>query len=112
MWGLRLPARRRHVWPNSDKFIKEQFAEVSPEVTKMITRAPTRVSSTRLINQTDQRSPFDTMVLEGEDLTSTARGDHAPFFASAADQKKATIAALGPDGRRRGADSFLSVVCA
>jgi len=35
--GLRLPARRRRCGPHSDKYIKEQFAEVSPEVTKMIT---------------------------------------------------------------------------
>src|SRR6201982_3398352 len=36
MWGSDYP-HGDGVWPNSDKFIKEQFAEVSPEVTKMIT---------------------------------------------------------------------------
>src|SRR5205814_8700414 len=36
MWGSDYP-HGDGVWPNSDKYIKEQFAEVSPEVTKMIT---------------------------------------------------------------------------
>ena len=36
VWGSDYP-HGDGVWPNSDKFIKEQFAEVSPEVTKMIT---------------------------------------------------------------------------
>jgi predicted TIM-barrel fold metal-dependent hydrolase len=33
MWGSDYP-HGDGVWPNSDKYIKEQFAEVSPEVTK------------------------------------------------------------------------------
>src|SRR6202163_4994579 len=36
MWGSDYP-HGDGVWPHSDKYIKEQFAEVSPEVTKMIT---------------------------------------------------------------------------
>src|SRR6202008_3371438 len=36
MWGSDYP-HGDGVWPNSDKYIKEQFAEVSPEVTRMIT---------------------------------------------------------------------------
>jgi predicted TIM-barrel fold metal-dependent hydrolase len=36
MWGSDYP-HGDGVWPHSDKFIKEQFADVSPEVTKMIT---------------------------------------------------------------------------
>jgi predicted TIM-barrel fold metal-dependent hydrolase len=36
MWGSDYP-HGDGVWPNSDQYIKEQFAEVSPEVTKMIT---------------------------------------------------------------------------
>ena len=36
MWGSDYP-HGDGVWPNSDKFIKEQFADVSPEVTRMIT---------------------------------------------------------------------------
>jgi len=36
MWGSDYPHGER-VWPHSDKYIKEQFADVSPEVTKMIT---------------------------------------------------------------------------
>src|SRR5271170_255476 len=36
MWGSDYP-HPDGVWPHSDKYIKEQFADVSPEVTKMIT---------------------------------------------------------------------------
>src|SRR6201987_452122 len=36
MWGSDYP-HGDGVWPHSDQYIKEQFAEVSPEVTKMIT---------------------------------------------------------------------------
>jgi len=36
MWGSDYP-HGDGVWPHSDKYIKEQFAEVSPEVTRMIT---------------------------------------------------------------------------
>ena len=36
MWGSDYP-HGDGVWPHSDKYIKEQFADVSPEVTKMIT---------------------------------------------------------------------------
>ena len=38
MWGSDYP-HGDGVWPESDKYIKEQFGEVSPEVTKMITCA-------------------------------------------------------------------------
>jgi predicted TIM-barrel fold metal-dependent hydrolase len=36
MWGSDYP-HGDGVWPNSEQYIKEQFAEVPPEVTKMIT---------------------------------------------------------------------------
>jgi uncharacterized protein len=36
MWGSDYP-HGDGVWPHSDQYIKEQFAAVSPEVTKMIT---------------------------------------------------------------------------